>query len=154
MVNMKAPVVVAVATVSLLGACYSYRPAGPVDTVTPEQGTRVNLTLTSEGVAMFANQLGPQATYVEGDVIEADPSMLRIAVRRVEDARRTGAEWKGEQVTFPRTAVASVRERHFMVGATAIVSGLAVGGVIGAYAAFGLDGTADGVAIPPGNPSQ
>lgn len=142
------------AAMSLLGGCYSYSTAGPVDTVSPRTGTRIALTLTPHGVAVLAGQLGPQATYVEGDVLEADSTALRLAVRRVEDWRHMGTEWKGERVTVPRQAIATVSERRLSIGATAILSGLAVGGVIGAYAAFGTEGGADGVAIPPQGPRQ
>ncbi len=146
--------IAALAALSLLGACYSYRPAGPVETVSLKPGTRVNLVLTQQAVADFGTRLGPQATYVEGNVIGADSAGLHLAVIRVEDARRTGTEWKGEQVAFPREAIASVSERRLSIGATAILGGLAVGGVLGAYAAFGTEGTADGVAIPLSNPTQ
>lgn len=149
--NQPMAVVGALAAISFLGACYSYR---PVDTVSPNPGTRISLTLTPEGVAALALQLGPQATYVEGDLLRADSTGLLLAVRRVEDPRRTGTEWKGEQVTIPREAIASARERRFSIGATAIASGLAVGGVIGAYAAFGTSGSASGAAIPGPVPHQ
>ncbi|MGH7628000.1 MAG: hypothetical protein ACREOF_01130 [Gemmatimonadales bacterium] len=146
--------IAALAAISLLSACYSYRSAGPVETVAPKPGTRVNLVLTQQAVADFGMQLGPQATYVEGNVIDADSAGLRLAVVRVEDARRTGTDWKGEQVTFPREAIASLSERRLSIGATAIIGGLAVGGVLGAYAAFGTEGGAEGVAVPIGNPTQ
>lgn len=138
----------------LFSACYSYRPVGSVDTVSLKPGTRVSLTLTETGVAEYSTQLGPQATYIEGDLLEADTAGLRLAIRRVEDARRTGIDWKGEQVMFPRNAIARVSQRRLSVGATALVGGLAVGGMIGAYAAFGTEGSANGIALPPGNPSQ
>jgi hypothetical protein len=143
--------VAALVVMSLLGACYSYR---PVDTVSPTPGKRIALTLTPEGVRRLAVQLGPQATYVEGDLLEADSTAVRLALRRVEDSRHTGTRWNGEEVTISREAIASVSERRLSVGATAIASGLAVGGIIGAYAAFGTSGGADGVAIPGPIPHQ
>ena len=142
----------ALAAMWLLGACYSYR---PVDTVSPKPGTRIALTLARESVLTgLAQQLGPEATYVEGDLLRADSTALLLAVRRVEDPRHLGTEWKGEQVTIPREAIASVSERHLSIGATAIAGGLAVGGMIGAYAAFGTSGSADGVAFPLPVPHQ
>lgn len=141
----------ALAAMWLLGACYSYR---PVDTVSPKPGMRIQLTLTRESVTGLALQLGPEATYVEGDLLRADSTALLLAVRRVENPRHMGTEWKGEQVTIPREAIASVSERHFSIGATAIASGLAVGGMIGAYAAFGTSGSADGTAVPLPVPHQ
>ena len=150
---MKRPmaVVAALVAMSLLGACYSYR---AIDTVTPQPGKRIALTLTSEGVALLTLQLGPQVNYVEGDLLEADSTGVRLALRRVEDSRRMGTRWNGEQVTIPREGIASVRERRFSIGATAIASGLGVGAVLGAYAAFGTSGQADGVAIPGPIPHQ
>jgi hypothetical protein len=135
----------------LTGACYSYQ---PVQGVTPKPGTRVNLTLTERAVAEYGTRLGPQATYIEGNVIDVDSAGMRLAILRVEDARRTGTDWKGEEVTFPREAIARVTERKLSVGATAIMSGLAVGSVVGAYLAFDLEGSADGVAIPPPQGTQ
>jgi hypothetical protein len=138
--------VTALVAMSLLGACYSYR---PVNTVSPTPGKRIALTLTPEGVRGFALELGPQATYVEGDLLGADSTAVRLALRRVEDSRHTGTKWNGEEVTFPREAIANVSERSLSIGATAIASGLVVGSVLGAYAAFGTSGGANGVAIPP-----
>jgi hypothetical protein len=138
----------------LLGGCYTYTATGPVNTVSPKIGTRVALTLTPAGMAVLGGQLGPQASYVEGDVLESDSTTLRLNVRRVEDSRRIGTEWKGEQVTVPREAIASVTERRLSIGATAILGGLGVAGVIGAYAAFGTEGGTDGAAIPPQGPRQ
>jgi hypothetical protein len=114
----------------------------------------VNLTLTERAVAEYGTRLGPQATYIEGNVIDVDSAGMRLAILRVEDARRTGTDWKGEEVTFPREAIARVTERKLSVGATAIMSGLAVGSVVGAYLAFDLEGSADGVAIPPPQGTQ
>jgi|SRR6266545_1864394 len=143
------------AAIGLVGACYSYTPAGPVESVTPKLGQRVLVTLTREGVATLSMKLGPQATYVEGDVLAADSAGLRLAVRRVENARRIGTEWIGERVTLPRDLIARVSERHFSVGATALLSGLALGGVIGAYAAFGSNsGATEGGGLQSPNPTQ
>jgi hypothetical protein len=143
MVTARIPALLAVV---LTGGCYSYQ---PVQSVTPKPGSRVNVTLTERAVAEYSTRLGPQATYIEGNVIDVDSAGMRLAVIRVEDARRTGTDWKGEQVTFPREAIARVTERKLSVGATAIMSTLAVGSVVGAYLAFDLEGQADGVAIPP-----
>lgn len=142
---MKTPRIPALAALILAGGCYSYQ---PVRGVMPSSGTRVNLTLTESAVAEYSNQLGPQATYVEGTVVEADSAGVKLAIVRVEDARRTGSDWRGEQVSFPREAIARMTERRLSVGATALMGGLAVGSVVGAYLAFDLEGSASGVAIP------
>lgn len=149
--NGRTTAVTGLVAMSLLGACYSYR---QLDTVSPKPGKKIALTLTSDGVRMFTLQLGPQVTSVEGDLLEADSTTVRLALRRVEDSRRLGTKWNGEQVTIPREVIARISERRLSIGATAIASGLAVGGMLGAYAAFGTSGQADGVAIPVPLPHQ
>lgn len=143
--------ILVLAALALTTGCYSYQ---PVRGVMPSPGTRVNLTLTESAVAEYSNRLGPQATYVEGTVVEADSAGVKLAIVRVEDARRTGTDWKGEQVTFPRETIARMTERKLSVGATALMGGLAVGSVVGAYLAFDLEGSASGVAIPPPQGNQ
>ena len=150
MMRRMAAVAVPVA-MSLLAACYSYR---PVDPVAPKPGTRLALTLTPQGVKLLTLQLGPQVASVEGDLLEADSTAIRLALRRAEDSRRVGTKWNGEEVTIPRDVIEKISERHLSIGATAIASGLAVGGMLGAYAAFGTSGEAGGAAIPGPIPHQ
>ena len=149
--NGRMAAMAALVAVSLLGACYSYQ---TVDTVAPQPGKRIALTITPEGVKMLTLQLGPQITTVEGDLLEADSTAIRLALRRVENSQRLGTKWNGEQVTIPREVIERVSQRRLSIGATAIASGLAVGGVLGAYAAFGTSGQADGVAFPGPIPHQ
>ncbi len=136
----------ALAAATLLGACYTYRSAGPVDAVMPIAGKRVRLELTTEGRMSLAQQIGPQTAYVEGDVIGADTTGLKLAMRSAEDSRHVSTDWKGEEVSFPRSAIASISERRVSVGSTALLGGLAAGGLLGAYAAFGGGGGAAGTA--------
>jgi hypothetical protein len=137
--------------VSLLSGCYSYQ---PIETVAPQPGKRIVLTLTPHGMRWVTLQLGPQVSRVEGDLLEADSAAVRLALRRVEDSRQSATSWNGEQVTIPREEIAGITERRLSVGATAIAGGLALGGVLGIYAAFGTSGSADGVAIPGTGPRQ
>ncbi|HET8622481.1 MAG TPA: hypothetical protein VFM14_02870 [Gemmatimonadales bacterium] len=148
MVTARIPALLAVL---FTGGCYSYQ---PVQSVLPSPGTRVNLTLTEQAVAEYSHRLGPQATYIEGNIIQADSAGVRLGIVRVEDARRTGTDWRGEEFTFPRESIARMTERRLSVGATAIVGGLALGSVVGAYLAFDLDGEASGVAFPPPQGNQ
>ncbi len=133
-----------IAALALLGGCYTYQAAGPADAVLPAPGTRVQVQLTSRGIVDLAQQLGPQVSYVEGKVLEADSTRLRLAVTQVEDARRAPTEWKGEQVTIPRDAIATIEQRRLSVGATALAGGLTVGGVVAAYLIFNGTGSATG----------
>jgi hypothetical protein len=145
---MRSPLLVLVAA-SLVSACYTYKHSGPADAVAPATGTRIQVRLTKEGSVALTQQIGPQAVTVDGDVVSADADTLRLALRGVEDARHVTTDWKGEQVAIPRDAIASVGERRLSVGATALVGGLAAGGVIAAAAAFSGSGTSSGAVVPP-----
>jgi len=150
---MKSQLVV-LAAVWFMTACYSYKHAGPVDAVAPATGSHIQVRLTQEGALALAQQIGPQAVTVEGDVVAADVDSLRLAVREVEDARHITTAWKGEQVAIPRDAIASVGQRRLSVGATALLGGLAAGSVIAAAEAFSGSGASTGVVNPPGSGRQ
>lgn len=124
-----------------LTGCYQYRYAGPVESVEPMAGRRVTLRLTDQGTADLAVQLGGGISAIEGEIVGADADQLEVAVASTEDTRRNTADWKGERVTVPRHAVASVRERRFSAGATGLAGALFVGGIAGAYALFGGEGS-------------
>jgi hypothetical protein len=121
--------------------CYQYRYAGPVESVEPMAGRRVTLRLTDQGTANLAGQVGGGIVAIEGEIVGADEDQLEVAITSTEDTRRNTADWKGERVSVPRHAVASVRERRFSAGATGLAGALFVGGIAGAYALFGGEGS-------------
>jgi hypothetical protein len=131
----------AVAMAAGLTGCYNYRYAGSVDGVEPVAGRRVTLRLTDQGTADLAAQLGGGVASVEGEIVGGDADQLEVAVASTEDSRRVTSDWKGERVRIPRHAVATVRERRFSAGATGLAGALFVGGLAGAYALFGGDGS-------------
>jgi hypothetical protein len=137
---MRSGVVVIALAVSLT-ACYQYRYAGPVDAVEPVSGRKVTLNLTDQGSADLAQQLGGGVSSVEGEIVGGDADRLEVAVASTEDHRRVTSDWKGERVTIPRHAVARVSERRFSPGATGLAGALVVGGLAGAYALFGGEGS-------------
>lgn len=145
---MKAETVV-LAAIALVSGCYSYRQAGPADAVAPATGNHIQVRLTQQGAVSLAPQIGPQAVMVDGDVLSATPDSLTLAVRSVEDARHITTDWKGEQVTIPRDAIASMGERRLAVGATALIGGLAVGSVIAAAELFSGSGASSQTVTPP-----
>jgi hypothetical protein len=131
----------AVATAVALTGCYQYRYAGPVESVEPAAGRRVTLRLTDQGTADLVGQLGGGISSIEGEIVGGDADRLEVSVASTEDYRRITADWKGERVTVPRHAVASIRERRFSPGATGLAGALLVGGLAGAYALFGGEGS-------------
>jgi len=130
-----------VVLILVLTGCYSYQSAGPVDSVAPLAGRRVTLRLTEQGTVELVAQLGGGVSSVDGEIVGGNAEQLEVAVASTEDTRRMTADWKGERVVIPRHAVASVRERRFSPGATGLAGALVVGGLAGAYALFGGDGS-------------
>ena len=123
--------------VLLLVGCYTYRPLGSVDVAMPNPGTRVEARLTTVGATALANEIGPDVRSLRGDVVSADSAAITLAITQSETSRHINTEWRGEQVTISRGTIASVSERKFSVGATALVGGLAGGGLVAAAVAFG-----------------
>lgn len=123
-----------VALVALFSGCYR---DVPVDASGPPPGVRANLVLSDAGTVEMARWVGPRAVVIEGDVVSADADGVRLAVRRLE--RRDGVEefWKGEEVTVPRTAVATYTERRLSRSRTALVAAGAFAMALGIGQAFG-----------------
>src|SRR5690242_8257465 len=126
----------------LLAGCYTYRPLPAIDAVMPAPGTQVEARLTTAGAAALALQVGPDVLLVAGQVVSADSSGVTLAVNHIETARRISSEWKGEHVMLPREDVASLSVRKFSVGGTALLGGLAGGGLAATFALIGGTGTA------------
>jgi hypothetical protein len=108
-----------------LAGCYHYT---PVTAVSAPEGVRIQVLLTDQGTVDVARWVGPSAEIIEGEVMRQDGAELTLAVRRVQ--RRNGVEefWKGEPVSIPRAAVASVGRRQLSWTRTALVSaGFAAG---------------------------
>ena len=140
---------IAALALPMAAGCYTYRPLASVDTVMPAAGTDVEVRLTTAGATALANELGPDMLALQGHVLAADSAGLTLAVSRSETARQIGYDWKGEHVTVPRSAIADLRERKFAVGPSALIGGLAGGGVVAAYALFGTGGASTTPVTPP-----
>ncbi len=104
----------------LLAGCYVYQPVGMA---TPPPGRPVRLTLTDAGTASLASELGPSVEAVGGKLVgnTADAYVLALSDSR----KRNGAEidWRGEQVSISKSLVATIQQRQFSRGRTALVAG-------------------------------
>jgi hypothetical protein len=145
---MRLPLIAGLA-LPLVAGCYSYRPLPSVDTAMPAAGTQVEAQLTTAGATALANEIGPDILSLQGQVLAADSASLTLAVARTATARHIEYEWKGEQVTVPRAAIANLRQRKFAVGPSVLIGGLAGGSVVAAYALFGTSGSSTIPAAPP-----
>jgi hypothetical protein len=128
----------------LLTGCFTYRSLGSVDAAMPAPDTKVEIRLTTSAAAALANQIGPDVLYLRGDAVSADATALTLAITESETARHTSTTWKGEHVTVPREDIASVSQRRLAVGATALIGGLAGGGLVVAATAFSASSSSTG----------
>ena len=135
---------------TLLAGCYTYRPLGSVDAAMPAAGTQVEAKLTTAGATALASQIGPDILFLQGQVVSADSAGLTLAVTHSETARRVSSDWKGEHMTLPRDDIASIQVRKLSVGGTALLGGLAGGGLAAAFALIGGTGSSSGAISAPG----
>lgn len=127
----------------VMGACYRFVPAGPVD---PVPGARVRLHLTQAGTTQLSGYLGPRIAVVDGAVVTATDSAFVVSVTGV--TTETGEEqfWKNERATLARSVISRVEHRQLDRVKTALAAAALVGTVVGAISvAEGIGGGS-----PPG----
>ena len=113
------------AAVAMCGACYQYGAFQPSSS-TGSQAVRIHLT--DAGTLHVAALVGPGADYLDGNLASMTDSAYTIS--RADLGRRNGTEesWKGEQVTVPRSEVASIELRKAAPGRSAALTAALVGG--------------------------
>lgn len=127
--------------VLLLAGCYTYR---PLSTPAPLPGTRVSAELTDDGSRDLSGKVGPDVEHVEGQVMAVDTGTVRLSVLQVETTRGIESDWRGENVTIPRSAVSGWQQRRLSVGGTSFLGGLVVGGLYAAIRLLGGPGSVEG----------
>jgi hypothetical protein len=121
--------------------CYQYLPArSPAALI----GQRVQLTLTDSGMVALASQVGPSTDLVEGTLIRELPGQYVLAMTVSRTRFGNEIEWRGEQVTVPRTLTASIAERRFSLSRSVFAGGLAAAGIAGATVALRAGGQSGG----------
>jgi hypothetical protein len=134
----------------VLTGCYTYH---PLETPSPGYGTRVRAELTDRGSLDMASQIGPGALSVRGEVLQAEPEALVLALSAVLGRNQQETFWRGEHVRLPLTTVARVQRRRFALGKTLLFGGAVLGGLLGAVAAFDGSGGGGGMSGGGGGPS-
>lgn len=134
----------------VLTGCYSYR---PLETPSPSFGTRVEADLTDRGTVAMASQIGPGALSVRGEVLQAEPETLVLALTSVLGRNQQETFWKGEHVRLPLVTVARVQQRRFSLKKTLVFGGAVIGGLFAAVAAFDGSGGGGGGSGRGGGPS-
>ncbi len=139
-------------TVHFATACYRVIPISGAEGL--RAGSRVELSLTPQGSVDMTASVGPRVERLIGELVEARPDTVVIALLRTEQANGTDNPWQRQQVRVPRNAVATFGERR-LDKKRSWLTALAVGvfAVLAATVGGGIGGGAgDGqpVVTPPG----
>jgi hypothetical protein len=133
----------------LLAACYSYT---PIATLQPAPGTNLSLVLSDEGRMQSARQVGPYAMRIEGELLQATPDDLVLAVSDVVDIRGARSKWTGEPVSLPRSYVMTTYQKQFSRSRTTLLAAAVAGGIVAIIASrnlLGFGGSGNTGTIPP-----
>jgi hypothetical protein len=105
--------------VSLLAGCYQYE---PIVTTSSPIGQPVRLTLTDSGSVNLAAELGPSVEAVGGKLLDDSGNSYLLALS--ESRKRNGVEidWRGEQVSIPKSLIAGIQQRQFSPTRTSFLS--------------------------------
>jgi hypothetical protein len=104
----------------LLAGCYRYV---PVEDTRLAPATPVSIELSAQGTRSVASRIGSNVVVVEGNVTEASPSSLTLALMSV---RRRGensvSTWSGESLTLAREEIDQVSRKELSPRRTAVAS--------------------------------
>jgi hypothetical protein len=133
----------------LLCGCYV---SAPLATTAPEPGTRLHVQLTDAGSADLARYIGPNVVAVDGRLLQNSDSAISLSVSNV--AMRSGVEqfWKGESVTLPRNAIATVQRKKLSVWRSGLVGSALVAGIVAISGVAGGGNGSDRGGGPPPQP--
>jgi hypothetical protein len=126
------------AAVATSAACYRY---APIPAASPPLGTEVRLQLTDAGAVSLGPLVGNRIELVDGRVVTVADSGLTLSVTGTTDRLGVETTWKGEQVTVPHSAVATLGQRTLDRTRSYVAGGLAAGLVAIAGAAFNVAGS-------------
>ncbi len=141
--------VVAIGFLPVMAGCYTYT---PITTLRPAPGTNLSLVLSDEGRMQSVRQVGPYAMRIEGELVQANPDDLVLAVSDVVDIRGTHSKWTGETVSLPRTYVMTTYQKDFSRSRTALMATAVAAGIVAIIAGrnlLGFGGSGNTGTIPP-----
>jgi hypothetical protein len=140
---------VAIGLLPVVAGCYTYTPIAPLQ---PAPGTNLSLVLSDEGRMQSMRQVGPYAMRIEGELLQANPDDLVLAVSDVVDIRGTRSKWTGETVSLPRTYVMTTYQKQFSRSRTVLLATAVAGGIVAIIAGrnlLGFGGSGETGNIPP-----
>lgn len=138
------------APLAMLTLCACYVTTPVPSTPAPVAGTKLHVQLTDAGSTSLAQYIGPNVSYIDGRLISRSDTGLALSVSSL--TFRSGDEqyWKGEGVSVPQSAIATVAVKKVSWWR----SGLLAGGVAALVTSIGLvAGTSTGGRGSKGPPS-
>ena len=140
-----------VVALPMLAGCYQYTAATP-DGLAP--ATPVSVELSARGSENVTTKIGSNVVALQGNVTEASPSSLTIAILAVKRRGETAmSTWGGESITLAPGDIAEVKTRQLSRRRTAVASAAlaaaSVGIIVGIAKATGqASGSAGGKPVP------
>lgn len=117
----------------------------PLATTSPGPGTRLHVQLTDNGSGELARYLGPNVVSVDGRLLQSTDTAVALSVNTV--GMRDGDEqfWKGEAVSLPKGAIATVQQRKLSRWRSGLLASALIVGIVAIKgAAGGTTGTPGG----------
>ena len=123
------------------GGCYRYT---PIDSQAPALGSEVRVRLTDAGAVTLGPLVGNRVELVDGRIASVADTALTLSVTGTTDRLGVEVPWKGEQVSFPRSALAGLERRSLDRGKSYMVGGIAAGVVALVGVGFTIAGNGGG----------
>jgi hypothetical protein len=123
------------------GGCYRYT---PIDSQSPALGSEVRVRLTDAGAVTLGPLVGNRVELVDGRISSVTDTALTLSVAGTTDRLGVEVPWKGEQVTFPRSALAGLEQRSLDRGKSYLVGGITAGVVALVGVGFSITGNGGG----------
>lgn len=130
-------------------ACQTYT-AASLTSVAP--GNDIKVGLTAVGDSVLTSVLGPQAGTVDGKVVSADSTGVRLAVHQIERTDGSDQLLYGKEIRIPADAVATIAvKRVDVMRSVVLAGGIVVGAALVARVGNGSQ-TQGGSSVSTANP--
>lgn len=137
----------AVPTMVVGTACYQYHPT-PVSAI--HNNDRVHVVLSTETSVALAATLGPNASTLDGRVVDLDGTRVRLALTQIQRVSGPEEFLHGDAIDVPRGGAVAVTVRAFDPLKTALAIGGIVGGAVVGRVILGQGGVSVIKGGPPG----
>jgi hypothetical protein len=116
----------------------------PLASTSPGPGTRLHVQLTDTGSGTLARYLGPNVVSVDGRLLQSTDTAMALSVNTV--GMRDGDEqyWKGETVSLPKGAIATVQQKKLSTWRSGLLASAFIVGILA------IKGATGGSNISPG----